>query len=323
MKRGAFVSALGGTVLAPPALASALDGTSGVTTLAVPPIVDNIAPLIDYLDAEPLLGDAIEPERLAFFRRHVMPGLFAAQDSDVGKLPGDFVERWITLIYPLRNRIAALRDRLLLSAGTYGASFSRRFPNGLPSYTVYLSASGMVFDATAYAKNEYRLIYGVDKLAAEAISAERLALVAHHEMFHLLHVAVNPDFGGPLLTKSVAEVLWFEGLACYASSLLHPTAPVADVISSAVIDPPSIATLLLLRRSLRSRRPNDVARLMGLDRHADSALPFAAGYAAGYGLVRRYCERDAVEPNVAARLPSSAVSDILEREIARWSTSTR
>jgi len=310
MQRGGFLATLGSLVLAPAALAGA----------AVPPsppeTVDAIGSLIDYLQASQTIEDALEPARFLHFRAEIVPRSFAAQGADLSDATAQFLRRWIRLIHPARERMAGLRADLLRTMAMKRSTFEERFPRGLPGYTTYLSASGLTFDAVAYSKDGYRLIFGVDKLAVEAVTADHLALVAHHEMFHLFHSAANRDFANGLLQKSVAEALWFEGLACYASSLLHPSASLEDIIGVAPVRRPDARALESVRAQLDVRRSAEVARLFGLEDSTDSSMPLGAGYLLGYELVRRYCTQRDVDPAAAALATSSRAAEILGDQLA-------
>jgi hypothetical protein len=307
MQRGGFLASLGSLVLAP-AIAGAAPGSA--TT------VDDVGPLIDYLQAARTFEDAVEPVRFLRFRTEIVPRSFAAQGSDFSGGSARFLKGWLSQIYPIRMRMAGLRDDLLDTLALNRATFERRFPGRLPEFTSYLSASGLQFDAVAFSKHEYRLIFGVDKLAADSISAEHLALVAHHEMFHLLHSAVTREFANGLLQKSVAEALWFEGLACYASALLHPSAPLAHIVGTPNARLASARTLQRVQPLLRARRSADVAQLFGIEESNDSTAPFGAGYVIGYELLRRHCERTTLDPSDAALVPAPDVAAILSDELA-------
>lgn len=311
MHRGGFLTTLGSLVLAPAALAGA-----AAATPPLPETVDAVASLIDYLQASQTIGDALEPARFLHFRAEIVPRSFAAQGADLSDATAQFLRRWIRLIHPARERMAGLRADLLSTMATKRSTFEERFPRGLPDYTTYLSASGLTFDAVAYSKDGYRLIFGIDKLAVEAVTADHLALVAHHEMFHLLHSAANRDFANGLLQKSVAEALWFEGLACYASSLLHPGASLEDVIGVAPARRPDARALEYVRARLGVRRAVEIARLFGLEDSDGSSMPLGTGYLLGYELVRRYCTQRDMDPAVAVLATGSHAADILGDQLA-------
>jgi hypothetical protein len=306
MRRGDFLTSLGSLIWVPGLLGAAGAPLAGSRT------IDDIGPLIDYLRAARSIDDALQPARFLRLRTEIVPRSCSALGSDLGGATAQFLKGWVTLLYPVRERMGDLRDGLIGATDGYRTIFERRFSSGLPNYTAYLSASRLLFDAVAYSKDEYRLIFGVDKLAVDAIAPDHLALVAHHEMFHLLHAAVNRDFAGGMLEKSVAEALWFEGLACYASSLLHPGASLAQIVGSPDARAPSRQVLRRVQAALRSRKREDVARLFGMDERASSSLPFGAGYTVGYEVVRRHCEASDLDPASAARVPTGAVADLLD-----------
>jgi hypothetical protein len=310
MRRSWFLTSLGSLALLP-AVPTAIALASPASRT-----IDDIGPLLDYLRASRTFEDVVEPARFLRFRSEIVPRSFAAHGGEFGAGSSRFLKGWLAQIYPIRAQMTDLRDDLLATLSVNRAVFERRFPDRLPEYTNYLSASGLLFDAVAFSRSEYRLIFGVDKLALDAISAEHLALVAHHEMFHLLHSAASREFATGLLQKSVAEALWFEGLACYASSLLHPNASLAQIVGMPNAKRPNARTLQQVQPVLRARRSADVARLFGIDDAHDSTAPLGAGYVVGYELLRRYCERKRVDPAEAALTPASEVAAILAEDLS-------
>jgi len=309
MRRSGFLASLGSLVLAPEALAGDADASpAGVT-------IDDVGPLIAYLQAASTFEELVEPAQFLRLRNEIVPRSFAAQGTDFSGGSSRFLKGWLAQIYPIRARMAGLRDDLLGTLAANRAVFERRFPNRLPDYTSYLSASGLQFDAVAYSRNEYRLVFGIDKLAVDEISSEHLTLVAHHEMFHLLHSATTRAFATGLLQKSVAEALWFEGLACYASSLLHPRAPLEQIVGTKDARLPGAHGMLRVQALLPVRRSADIARLFGIEDASDSTAPLGAGYILGYELVRRHAQRTGLDPLDAALLPAAGVGGLLSAEL--------
>jgi len=196
-------------------------------------VVDLVPEFLRFWDAHAEAEDAAL--RAAFVERIVAPHPTLYVDSVIGP-PGrgdpEFdgrVEAWLDW---LRDATPAMR-RLHAAFAADLDDAKRRFIEALPDFDwrgrVYLFASVDAFNgAGRMVAGDPALLFGLDVIARLQADAN-LAVLFHHELFHMYQAQAQ---------TYLAEAMWVEGLATYASLALNPGATDAEALPvSHVHDP--------------------------------------------------------------------------------------
>ncbi|MFK7987755.1 MAG: hypothetical protein AB8I08_17190 [Sandaracinaceae bacterium] len=193
-----------------------------------------------------------------------------------------------------------------------------RFTAALPDFdwrgrvVLYPSVSAFV-GAARLLEGHPAVLLGLDTAASES---RDLVLSLHHELFHMYQVP-----GG----ENLAEALWVEGLATYASLALTPGRSDADAlptsyrgastVSLEAVMPPLVGELgPALRSELRQASTGAAYTRFFSERVADEAIPSRSGFWFGLTLVRRIARGRSLR-ELAALEPPSLVDEV-DRELA-------
>ncbi len=113
------------------------------------------------------------------------------------------------------------------------AAHARRFPSTFPDFrydgAVYLLVSLRSFvGAVRKVGGQSSLLFGLDELARVHGEDARLTILFDHELFHIYHAGVFPDWD--LEPSPLWHSLWAEGLATHVSATLDPEASTEMVL---------------------------------------------------------------------------------------------
>jgi len=165
-------------------------------------------------------------------------------------------------------------------------SFRRLFPDLCWTGTVYYLASLGGFDgATREVDGKTALMFGIDMIAFVHGSRANLEPLFHHELFHLYHRQFDPP--GSAAEDEAAPVLWGlwgEGLAVYASKVLHPKATNAELLMSDALVEQTRRVLPALVTELRAKLAStsmETYRDFFLGNGKRTDVPKRAGYYVG------------------------------------------
>lgn len=293
-------------------------------------VVDRMPELFSLLDAHRELPN--EALRASFLEQIVgaHPELYASSViGDEGAGDAGIVERvdrWI----PWLREVEPVMRRLHREFSADLDVSRARFVDALPDFDwrgkVYLFGSIDAFNgAGRMVAGEPALLFGLDVIARLQADAN-LAVLFHHELFHM--------YQAPAQTY-LAEAMWVEGLATYASLVLNPGTSDADALPvSHVHDPDdpqlaaperavSLAEVMpalvpelgpMLRARLRSHEgggSEDDYPMFFLGRAAPSLgrRPVRAAYWFGLQIVRRIHRGRSLQ-ELAAIEPAELIGDM-------------
>jgi len=169
-----------------------------------------------------------------------------------------------------------------------GRSFVDSFPDFAYRGAVYIYPSlynrnGGLFQVS----NERVLGFGVDMIARLGGPTADVRVLISHELFHLYHYQVNPEFSGRL---GLWGQLWREGLATYVSERLTPGASEAEVLSDSILRRVVAEALPAIIGDLREHFDDTTraaAQAYMQSRRVRADIPPRAGYYIGYRIAQR------------------------------------
>ena len=133
-----------------------------------------------------------------------------------------------------RSRPDAIHSSLLLleqRLPAYIRDFKRAFPDFQCNFKIYLlPAFGALDGAGRVVNGTPALLLGIDNIAAEQFTPERLRILIDHELFHRYHSQVAGFSDDNAQRETLWRALWVEGLATYASQALNPPASMQDAL---------------------------------------------------------------------------------------------
>ncbi len=182
-----------------------------------------------------------------------------------------------------------LAERLPLELATHARRFLSTFPDFRYEGAVYLLVSLRSFDgAIRTVGGAPSLLFGIDEIARVHGEDARLTVLFDHELFHIYHAGVFPDWD--LEPSPLWHKLWAEGLATHVSATLNPDTPAAAVLGQPPDleerSRPMVAALAReLRAKLDSVEQRDYADFFygGIER---TDIPARSGYYVGLLVAR-------------------------------------
>jgi len=122
-----------------------------------------------------------------------------------------------------------LAERLPFELAAHASRFLSTFPDFRYEGAVYLLVSLRSFDgAVRKVGGQPSLLFGVDEIARVHGEDARLTVLFDHELFHIYHAGVFPDW--KLEPSPLWHSLWAEGLATHVSATLDAEAPTALIL---------------------------------------------------------------------------------------------
>ena len=269
-----------------------------------------------FLDAA---RDADAAEKRRLFREVVIAGDAAVFQAFSGGPSDALLDKWLLDVAPWLDAMHDVDARLDKELRTYRRTFAAMFPAARWDDTyVYFMPWFFISDAGTGSLADGRriLIFGVDDIARYRGSRSNLATLFHHELFHLYHAAVHPEWAGsgrgPLY-----RAVWVEGLATYVSRLLNPQAALGEVLGDAALPSRMPGGLGTVAHGIHTEMDSTSA---SINRDYLSAspttkeLPARSGYYVGMLVAERLSVRHSLTQLVTLRDPElrSEVSDALQ-----------
>lgn len=147
------------------------------------------------------------------------------------------VQRFLRAVPRDLDAMRALSARLHADLPRYQAAFLDSFPDFAYDGRVYFYPSLYVRDGGVTTMDGAPvLMFGVDMIARLNGPNARLAVLFHHELFHLHHGAAQraararADRATPSAAGGLLPRVWSEGLATYVSARLNPDATLLDLL---------------------------------------------------------------------------------------------
>ena len=166
--------------------------------------------------------------RLVGYLRSACPEI--ADRLHIGDMTRDDSERYLVELERRSFAIRSLARRFAAVHSGIEERFMEVFPDFRPSRTiVYLTVSRFRFDGKVPHDNWNSLLFALDGVAKFHGGNAPVAVIFSHELFHLYHFQINPPPANPDQVP-LYRLIWQEGLACYVSSRLNPSAPLHDIV---------------------------------------------------------------------------------------------
>ncbi len=219
------------------------------------------------------------------------------------------LEPWLSGLADAMPAMRAAHRRFVAEREAAEARFTSACPDFDWHGRVILYPSGAAFvGAARMVDGQPTVLLGLDTAAFEQ---RELALSLHHELFHMYQVP-----GG----RNIAEALWVEGLATYASLALSPGHDDGDALPASTLGgaPVSLEAIVpdrlpelgpALRSVLRAPTDTGTPYTSFFVRGADVDIPTRTGFWFGLTLVRRMARGRSLQ-DLAALDPSTLVDDI-------------
>lgn len=163
------------------------------------------------------------------------------------------------------------------------------------------------------------LVFGLDTIARMDGPQADLPVLFMHELFHLYHGALHPEWKGESRGKDAPlfRLVWGEGLATYASEQLRPQADTAAILRSPTLAAACEERLQPLARQLlqaldSAEQDPFMEWMSGRDRASD--VPPRAGYYFGWRIARQLGRKHTLAD--LARLASADIRKAIAAELA-------
>jgi Predicted Zn-dependent protease (DUF2268) len=244
-------------------------------------------PQIFQLLADSSTDTSVRAAKLIDYLRNQCPEV--ADRLAVAQMSVDDSQRYL---FELEQRSFAIRSvarRFNTVRSNLEEQFIKTFPDFRPERTtVYLTVSRFRFDGKVPHDRLDRLLIALDGIAKFHGARAPMAVIFAHELFHLYHFQVNRPPVDPDQLP-LYRLIWQEGLACYVSSVLNPTASLSDVLFDPrlAIDGPKFVTSAARRLLSDLSSTDDAPTAEYLTYRAGSATPARMGYLIGYLIVAR------------------------------------
>lgn len=223
------------------------------------------------------------------------------------------LQRRSSTIRSLAHRFAAIRPGIV-------DRFVRMFPDFKPSQaTVYSTVSRFRFDGKVPHDRLNSLLLALDGMAKFHGKNAPIAVIFSHELFHLYHFQLNPPPADPDQVP-LYRLIWQEGLACYASSLLNPDSPMQDIL----FDPRlAIEGPKFVRSSARQllsdlQSTDDIQTAEYMTYRTSGAAPPRMGYLIGYRIAAKLAKQHSLSE--LARLRDPGLRFMMRREVGLLTT---
>jgi Predicted Zn-dependent protease (DUF2268) len=272
-------------------------------------------PEIFHLLGTSSLAASEKAARLVDYLRSACPEI--ADRLHIGDMTRDESERYLAELEQRSFAIRSLTRRFAAIHSGVEERFVQAFPDFRPSQTtVYLTVSRFRFDGKVPHDRWNSLLFAFDGVAKFHGGNAPVGVIFSHELFHLYHFQINPPSANPDQVP-LYRLIWQEGLACYVSSVLNPSAPLRDILFD-----PRLATEGLqfikpvsnqLLKDLEST--DDLSTAEYLTYRTTGATPSRMGYLIGYQIAAKLAARHSL-PSLA-HLRDPQLRFIMRREVRR------
>jgi len=225
--------------------------------------------------------------RLVGYLRSACPEI--ADRLHIGDMTRDDSERYLVELERRSFAIRSLARRFAAIHSGIEERFMQTFPDFRPSRTiVYLTVSRFRFDGKVPHDHRNSLLFALDGVAKFHGGNAPVAVIFSHELFHLYHFQINPP---PANADQVPlyRLIWQEGLACYVSSVLNPTAPLRDILFDPRLAADGPKFVKSVSRELLKDLPStdDIQTAEYLTYRTTGVAPPRMGYLIGYQIVAK------------------------------------
>jgi hypothetical protein len=251
--------------------------------------------------------------RLVDYLRSDCPEI--ADRLHIGDMTRDDSERYLVELERRSFAIRSLARRFATIHSGVEERFMQAFPDFRPSgTTVYLTVSRFRFDGKVPHDHLNSLLFAFDGVAKFHGENAPVAVIFSHELFHLYHFQINPPPANPDQVP-LYRLIWQEGLACYVSSRLNPSAPLHDI----VFDPRLAAEGPVLVQSVSRQllqdlgSTDDLPTAEYLTYRKTGATPSRMGYLIGYQIAAKLAAQYSLLE--LAHLRDPALRFMMRREV--------
>ncbi len=225
--------------------------------------------------------------RLVGYLRNACPEI--ADRLHIGDMTRDDSERYLAELQRRSFAIRSLARRFTAIHAGVEERFVQAFPDFRPSRTtVYLTVSRFRFDGKVPHDHWSSLLLAFDGVAKFHGENAPVAVIFSHELFHLYHFQINPPPANPDQVP-LYRLIWQEGLACYVSSVLNPTAPLRDILFDPRLAADGPKFVKSVSRELLKDLPStdDIQTAEYLTYRTTGVTPPRMGYLIGYQIVAK------------------------------------
>lgn len=154
------------------------------------------------------------------FRAQVIAPSESFYDRAAGEISDERIARYLDEVGPDVADMRAISRRISTELVRHERSFSDSFPDFHYDGRVYFYPSLYVRDGgTMTVEGTTAIMFGVDMIARLNGGDVDLAVLLHHELFHLYHAQQLRAMTGP---QPLYRQIWREGLATFVSLRLNP-----------------------------------------------------------------------------------------------------
>jgi hypothetical protein len=211
----------------------------------------------------------------------------------IGDMTRDDSERYLVELERRSFAIRSLARRFAAVHSDIEERFIQAFPDFRPSRTiVYLTVSRFQFDGKVPHDHWNSLLFAFDGVAKFHGGNAPVAVIFSHELFHLYHFQINPP-PADQDQVSLYRLIWQEGLACYVSSRLNPSAPLHDVLFDPRLAAEGPKLVKSVSRELLKdlESTDDLPTAKYLTYRNTGATPSRMGYLIGYQIAAKLAAR--------------------------------
>jgi hypothetical protein len=238
-----------------------------------------------------------------------------------GPISAERATRYLSQVEPLVPSIDALHSWVTKEFDKKTAAFQKELPDFQWRGSVVFMPNLFVFNAGggSIAGKDF-LVFGLDTIARIDGPYADLSVLITHELFHVYHGSLHPEWGGQSRGNNIPlyRLVWGEGLATYASQQLNPQADVATILGSPTLASSCEKLLKPLARLLvenldASEKTPFMEWMSGQVRSSD--VPVRAGYYFGWRVATALGRQRSL--GVLARLPDDEVRNAMAQELQR------
>jgi hypothetical protein len=249
--------------------------------------IENRWPQVFQILANSATDTPVRTAKLADYLREQCPEI--AERLGIAQMTPDDSRRYL---FELEQRSFAIRSiarRFNAIHSNLEEQFIKTFPDFHPERkTIYLTLSRFRFDGKVPHDRLDSLLLAFDGIAKFHGAKAPVAVIFSHELFHLYHFQINPPPADPDQLP-LYRLIWQEGLACYVSSTLNPTAPLSDVLFDPRLatDGPKFVKPVAHQLLMDLSSTDDVQTAQYLTYRVSNAIPPRMGYLIGYLIVAK------------------------------------
>ena len=176
-----------------------------------------------------------ETAKVRLFREMVLQPNKEVFEGFTGTASDERILRYFANVQPHIPGMQRLYQRLKMGLPRYGQIFKKHFPDVNGNGEIYLMPNllgGWDAGGGSLGKRPV-IILGVDSILKLRPEGFNLATLFEHELFHLYHNQLHPEWNNKSRAKGEIPLywlLWTEGLATHVSKALNPKASADDIL---------------------------------------------------------------------------------------------